>query len=265
MNNKNNNYESKLHLLEQYIDGNLSGKEIGLVERLLTENRSLNTHYHDMLAAVDIVKYGAIQAQVSEAAENFFSGRVKAEEKTLSAVDGLVVPFRRIGLYGLRAAAVLLILVSGYGIFLYQSASPEKLYATAFQGYELQVTRSNNPDDDISAAYQNRQWQVVMEKVEAAGRVTERNLFLAGVSAMELSQFEKAISYFQQVFVVNNINSTTSYRDEAEFYLFLSYLTSGNIMKAEEMFRSINANIDHTYYKEMHSIGLTKIKLMKLH
>ena len=64
--------------------------------------------------------------------------------------------------------------------------------------------------------------------------------FLVGISYMELKKASEAVSFFNKVIKTDQFSPHSLYKDEAEYYLALSYLKAGSYDKALELMNRIH-------------------------
>lgn len=246
---------SEMDLIERYLDGALTLQEEAQVEQLLNDRSDLREAYHNMKLAIESVRYAGLTQQVSSIAKEYSVQQAMPATPTTAKV-------RSIGFYAMRATAVVLVTVASYTAVMYATATPDRLYEDGFVAYELSTTRNNTPSSAIEQAYKSGDWQQVQKIVSAETTPGQKELFLAGMSALQVNNPQQAVSYFQDVIASNAATGNEQYRDESQYYLALSYVKQNEGAKAYPLLQSIRNNPSHAYYKDAGNINLLKIKLL---
>lgn len=137
--------------------------------------------------------------------------------------------------------------------------TPELLYDKFYTPHHALQLNTNNLN--INLAGKNYLQGNYAESVqlldglnEKTGFISERNLLL-GLSFLEMNNTDKAITFFKEACAIDTL------KDDARWYLGLSYLKSGNLAGAEVIFHELKSS-SSPYNKEARKIlkGITYIR-----
>jgi TolA-binding protein len=161
------------------------------------------------------------------------------------------------------AVAVLTLLGILYYLISGRPGDPEKLYQANFVPYVYSGTpRAAVQDNDLSFkaaldVYSNGDYRAAtatLGKYLAKNPGKTEAKFLLGVSEMENSNFNNAITIFTGL----SENGSNLYLDHSQWYLALCYVKTGNYQEASEKLQAIiNSG---SYYKSKAKKVLRKIK-----
>lgn len=170
---------------------------------------------------------------------------------------------RRIIRYAIAVAASVLlifIVIEGYKFY---SLSPEKLYDEKYTAYELTTTRGNNDSTEskIEKAYREKQYAEVVH-LNKNSVLSVKDVFLTGMSFLEIKDYSKAISSYQVV-IGDVKNDKTVLKDAAEYYLALAYLRNRDYDQAIELMNAIHDNSSHLYKGKFSHKYINRVKRLK--
>jgi TolA-binding protein len=211
-------------------------------------------------------KQTGVKDKHEEEISDFINSSLKSEES--EPANGLD-DFRKKGLkrsriiryMSLSAAAVI-------GLYivvrtLLPSSGPEKLFETYYKPFDAisPVTRSINSNEagtysSAIASYKNRNY------LNAASLFSETVLkdqasvpprFFLGLTQLALKDYNRAI-----ILLTGVVNESGEYVKDAQWYLGLAYLKTGNKTKAAECFENLSRN--DGYYRERSEKILRRLK-----
>jgi len=249
----------KMDLIEAYIDGGLDGQQKIMAEQALQQDAELQEKYEEMQLAVNAVKLSALNSQVKAIAQAHFLNS-EAEPTVTIQPSAKVV---NIKFYALRVAAVLLLVCASYIALEYLTVSPQKIYAEEFNNYDLPVSRGASKIAIIEQQYKSEQWEEVIQTVSSENLPDQKDLFLAGMSSMQLNKWESASNFFNKVISINSTAGKKAYQDESEFYLALTYLKMNNTDKAVSLLSSIRSTPEHAYNAQAKKLNGFQLTLLK--
>ncbi len=148
------------------------------------------------------------------------------------------------------AAAIVIFLVSGglLGHFMSSSNSPDALYSTYFnpENSLLSVRSGESLNSSLREGmyyYEQGRYEDAIKVFEAEPGNLIGTLY-TGFSLMSLEKYEQAEAKFVEI--INDKDNLLI--DQAEWNLGLCYLKSGELLKADDVFRKISA--DNTIYSK---------------
>lgn len=160
------------------------------------------------------------------------------------------VPMRGIIVKSARyAAAVALTAVISTAIYLElrPGASPDQLYASSYTRYESPgAARSASGEgnalmENAIASYSAKEYEkaiTYLEQIINSDRNDMESVFMHGMANMEVKNYPVASGSFTRVIEHND----NLYLEDAEWYLGLCYMMTGNREKARSQFSSIAAS-----------------------
>jgi hypothetical protein len=243
-------------ILYRYLDGELSVGEKEDLEKQLETNEALRSSLERLRETREAVRYYGLHQQV---------GNIHADMmKELSFTRQRKNSPRKIIRYTIAVAASLLLVVAAYVVYNFITLSSDKVFASRFQSYELVNMRGNQADETaMEQAYRQKDFRQVIaiqgkNKYESA----EEN-FLSGMASMELKDNTHAIEYFKKVIEVNKKSGKTQFKDEAEYYLALSYIRNKDYDYALDLLKSIKQDTGHAYHKKVTPKLLRQVRMLK--
>lgn len=241
--------------LVQYLDGELSGTEKDLLEQQLATDKNLQAALTSLQTTREAVRlYGlkqkiaAIHPQMMEA--------FKAPVKQINSR-------RKILRYAVAIAASVVIFIGGYMAYNYYSLTPEKVFASNFQSYELVTNRDiSRGESEIVSNYKEQNYAAAIAVVIDSNATTE-DLFVRGLAFTELRNNDSAIGSFKKVLETNKTATKPVYNDEAEYYLALMYLRNKDYDNALALLNKIEENPDHLYHEKVSAKLIRNVKMLK--
>lgn len=244
--------------LMKYLDNEMSDPEKKDFEKELLANSALKQEMENLQMARDAVKWYGLRQQVNSVRQEMI------KESNVPGGVRTIGQRRRIIRYTIAIAASTILLVAGIMGYNFYRLSPEKLYGQQYQAYELSSFRGGESSStDLEKAYLQKNYKEVIADIQKLQSPTIEDLFLAGISYLEISNVPAAIKSFQSVIEKNKTEGTAVLKDQAEYYLALSYLRNKNYRQALDLMRSINSNPDHLYYNQFKRGFMRKVKMLQ--
>jgi tetratricopeptide (TPR) repeat protein len=235
MDNSANNMSEKL---VQYLDGELAAPEKEMIDRQL----SVDTHLHDELESLtatrEAVKMYGLQQKVSA-----IHGQMMKEMESPKTIN----PARRILRYN------------------FYNLSSEKVFASNYHSYELGTVRDADTVkvSPIEMAYRDKDYRKAATLFSGYSDVPIKENFLAAMSYLELGNNPAAIGAFKKVIAGNERAKSNLFKDEAEYYLALTYIRNRDYDFAIDLFRSIKENPEHLYHEKATGKLIRQLKMLK--
>ena len=246
--------------LIDYLDNKLEGDELLKTEQLLREDSTAAEELKNLLFSVELIREAGVAAEVATARKDFHSGaivrQIKNEQHT-----AIVRPMFAHRL--LRIAVLIVILVGAVVIHRYAVTSTNSVFDEHFSSFDLNSSRGTSSDGEIELAYRNKDWTAVKNNFKALSLRPPKVWFLAGMAEMETKNYEVAIADFKEVIKINETASEKYYQDEAEYYLAMSYIASGNAVAGVDILRKIRNDKNHLYNRKANEISAMDLKLME--
>jgi tetratricopeptide (TPR) repeat protein len=252
--------------LIDHLDEKLTGPSLDGLERLIAEDQEAAQEWYYLNLAVDAVKDHGLYEEISaireswkmeETTESLY--HVSAPQAPAAAASGAIV--RSFTRYGLRAAAIILVVMSSTTIYKYFSISSASLYDRYYSGYTLNTARGSGSEQPIEQAFNAKEWNTVISLAATAKEKDNQTEFLAGMASLEENRYDDAITHFEQVIAVNTHAGTDIYQDEAEYYLAISWLADKKVNQAMPILEKIKADTHHQYHDKVAKMSFFDLRL----
>ncbi|MFI5185277.1 MAG: hypothetical protein ACHQF0_00975 [Chitinophagales bacterium] len=254
------NSTQQTELIMLYLDGEMNTREKDDFENRLASDESMQQELEDLKTARDAVKLFALKQQVAAV-----RGRMQEEIKPQAIVRKMSTA-RRIVKYSLATAASVLLIAICVLAYNFFSLSPDKLYNEKYNSFELSTLRGDNetPVTDVEKAYRQKDYKKVLDLSTTWTETSIRDEFLTAISYLELNKPSEAINLFNGVLELDQKSTHPVYRDEAEYYLALSYLKTRSYDKALELMNAIHDSPSHLYHAKFTKGFIRKVRMLKM-
>lgn len=254
MDNSTHNMSEKLL---QYLDGELTTSEIEAFEKELVSDKKLNQEFEELKAAREAVKMYGLHQKVA--------GIHTQMMKEMKSPVILMNPARRIIRYSIAVAASVVLIVAGIIGYNFYNLSSDKVFASNFHSYDLATYRDADTlqVSSVEVAYRNKDYKKAVEVYSESDSKSVKEIFLAAMSYLELDNSSKAIDEFKKVIEGNITGKNELFKDEAEYYLALTYIRNRDYDFALDQLRSIKENPGHFYHKRVTRKLMRQVKMLK--
>jgi tetratricopeptide (TPR) repeat protein len=250
------NFTNNEEILVAYLDGTLLAEEKNNVEQQLKADTNFQAQYDSLLLTRESIRQYGLKKQVAGIHQEMMM-EMQAPVRNIAGV-------RKISRIAAAVAAAVLLVFAGYWFLNSSPASAEKVLAANYTTYEMPTTRDNGTATEIEKAYRAKDYKGVIQLAEAAQNNTAQAYFLAGVSAIELKNADKAVSHFLSLLELNKKTAQTAYNDEAEYFLSMAYIQQGNYKQAYSLLQKIKNELAHKYNSSVTDKLMSQVdKLMK--
>jgi tetratricopeptide (TPR) repeat protein len=245
------------HILQKYLDNELSGKELARFEQELNASPEL---------MVDLDLYKEVDEAIADTEVLDFRAQLSnlREETRRSETGRRVFRFTRPWHYA-ASAALALFLAIGLATILGRPLSNSDLFVKYMKPYELVLTNRSMEDDVIKATMNNAEIAYLKGDFESAvfwyNEVLEKNNqkieaeFGIGVSNMGLSMYVNASESFSKVIEHND----NLFIQKAQWYQAGCFLAMNETERARRQLAMIASSANH-YYKEDAAKILNRMK-----
>lgn len=239
-----NDSQNSADLLIRYMDGELTGEELITFEAALQQDAALQAELDDLNLAKKVVEHYGLQQQVKAVHRQMITERVKRPVVSLK--------------YVLRIAAIFLFCILSFGTYQYINLSPSAIFPADEPAFALNTERGTTTSSAIEKAYRQQDYSSVISKFESETHPGATEQFLAAQSYRALHRPGKAISIFKSM---NNQIAASTYQDDIDYYLGLSYLENNEPSAANVLLEKIYTDKDHLYHDRVDKFTLLKLKL----
>jgi len=247
-----NNSDEPNPTMIRYLDGELTGTELAEFERLLESDLALQAEFENLqIAKLAVVNYG-LKSQVAAVHRTMMDEFKQAAPKPIKS--GLY-PFVRATM---RIAAVLFGFVLLFGGYQFATVSSSKLFTDNNLPYDVSVARGAAAPSIIEEAYVKHHFSSAANALGANPAPTVKDQFIGAQAYLAAKQPAMAIKHFKQL--LNK--GAGDFKDDAEYYLGLSYLANNQPAEAKPLFEKIYHNPDHIYHTRVTYWTLLRLKLL---
>jgi len=238
-----------------YLSGELTGEELSLFEALLAADDAVRRELENLQLARSAVRSYGLKAQVASVHREMMD-ELKAEgQRPPATVYRLLRP-------ALRVAASLLLILSAIGVYEFVTISPARLYSENYRPYQESLSRGEAATSALEQAYAAGKPAVVIGLFSKMDSSTNKMKFLTAQAYLATRQYLSAIRLFNTV--IASPASDSSFKDDSEYYLGLSYLEYSKAGRAEPILQKIHDDKDHPYHDRVSYWTLLKVKLLAL-
>ncbi|MDP9047940.1 MAG: hypothetical protein M3N14_07370, partial [Bacteroidota bacterium] len=231
----------------KYLDGDLSAEELKAFELLLDRDKEVKEELESLsLAQKAVISYGLKEQVAAARAEMVNEAPAEGRGAPQAKIYALIRPM-------LQVAAGLVFFLLAIGVYQYATVSPSKLYEENYQPYKASVTRGGD-NSVLDAAYVSGEMKTVISLFEKMAAPDNKASFLAGQAYLLTRQPKKAIGAFNNVVT----SAGRSFKEDAEYYLALSYMDNDQPAKARVVFKRIYRDNDHLYHDRVSYLTMLK-------
>jgi tetratricopeptide (TPR) repeat protein len=254
-----NNQHTFSELLDLWVNKELNLEELSLLSgKGDLEALQQETMLHK--TAVLSIQKMAIAEQVASVHQKYLSTikePVKKEPRVFAINSRKIV---------LRVAAAAAIMI---GVFISIDRlliNPEIIYKETFQNYYVNTERGiedGGQSNIMNGYFLKNNTDGVIEVFTSMKNPDNKARFLAGYCFMQKENYDKAVQQFSQIINQRGSSSNGLFKDEAEYYLTLTYLKLHQYDKAYALMKNIRTNPEHTYTDAFDSWVLLRTKWLK--
>jgi hypothetical protein len=249
MNEQTPNTEALL----RFLDGELSPAERSSFEEKLGSDSNLQNDLESLSAAKQaVISYGT-QKRIASIHTEMMKTLSQEEPKKVIRLNSILY-------YGMRVAALLVIIIGVTVLFQYYNASSDQLFRENYQAFQISQERGDHENNSLKKAYINGNFAAVTTGLSQISNPTAEDYFLAGNAALSLNKPEMAINNFLAVQQQNSSKNTHFYEDETSYYLAMAYLENQEPAKALPLFEGIHNDKTHTFHRKVGSWFIQKLK-----
>jgi hypothetical protein len=239
-------------LILKYIDGEISAAEKDDFENQLLTDPILNQRVEQFRKAKEAIRYYGLQNKVAAIGEEWKNSTAEQEMAKRKKVFFLNKAAR----YSLAVAASIIVIFILVNTFWFSAVTPDSIYRDMYVDYSISSSRSvNNALTTVEQAWEKAAYAQVI----AIGRKTllkPRERLLYGLAHLKLNKSTEASNIFLGILQEND----NPFRQDAEFYLALSYIKSGEYKKAHRLLTGIYNDPRHLYHRQVSEKALHELE-----
>jgi hypothetical protein len=163
----------------------------------------------------------------------------------------------------LKIAAVFIVAIALAAIVKLSNTSPKTIFATYYKGYELGVTRGVDASTVEDRAYRSKDWAAVLSAFHTMRAKTQKDYFLAATAYMEQKDYYESISLLKAL-MLQNATGKPWFQDEAEYYLAMDYLATGQSAAALNLIDKIKADPRHVFHRRVMQMSLLDLSILQV-
>jgi tetratricopeptide (TPR) repeat protein len=250
------NFTHHDELLVRYLDGDLPAAGKSSIEQQLAADKLLKQQFDSLLLTREAIRHYGLTRRVADIHWQMITELQPAVKK--------INPARRLIRMTAAVAAAIILLAGSFWLYNFFTLSGNKVFQTAYKTYQLPLTRDvNTTTTAAEEAYLQKNYTEVIRIHNTRDGITIKDEFLCGAAALELKDNAKAITCFKEVLELSSTQQPPVLKDEAEYYLSLSYIRNGDYANSLEMLKKIKNDPGHTYYTAVTQKLIRQVKMLK--
>jgi hypothetical protein len=163
----------------------------------------------------------------------------------------------------LQIAAALIVIVVSTAVIKIASTRPENVFGKNYSDYQLSVTRGADVSDALELAYRSKDWAAVYSAFASTHAKTQKDYFLTAMAHMQQKEYYDAISLLKTLIQANQTGEPY-FEDEAEYYLAMNYLATGQDAPAVALFDKIKADSRHVYHSRVMEMSQLELEILRM-
>lgn len=242
----------------RYLDGEMTEAERIEFEEQVKIDQSLQIAMEKLQLAKAAIKQFGVKKKVGAIHEQMM--KELKSGASVKKMGGL----RRVIRYSVAIAASVLLVFAGVEGYKFYKLSPGSLYAENYSSYELITSRDSGETREtaIEKSYRERNYAEVI-KLNGNSVLYINDIFLTGMSYLEMDDAARAISSFQVVLADINDDNKAMLKDITEYYLALAYLKNRDYDQAIELMSNIHDDPSHLYKSKFTHKYINRVKQLK--
>lgn len=232
------------------------------LERAQAENGSAVLPQASPLTAVPIGRM-ADMVDAGHRSQGHQSPGHRASGHRSSSLPASVSPIRRRMSPALQIAAGLIVLVISASVIKIANTRPEGVFDKNYSDYQLSVTRGADVPDALDQAYRSGNRAAVYSAFDATHTRTQKDYFLTAMAHMQQKEYYEAISLLKTLILYNQ-GREPYFEDEAEYYLAMNYLATGQAAPAVELLDKIKADPRHVYHARVMQMSALDLSILRM-
>jgi tetratricopeptide (TPR) repeat protein len=174
-----------------------------------------------------------------------------------------VAKVRRIISPAMQIAAVFIVAMGLAVVIKIANTRPQGIFENNYTAYDLGVTRGEDGSKEIEKAYRAKNWGAVYIAFQTTHAKTQEDYFLTAMAHMEQSDYYEAISLLKTL-ILYNASHEPLFQDEAEYYLAMNYLATGQSAPALDLFNKIKADPGHLFHTRVGNMSALDMHILQV-
>jgi tetratricopeptide (TPR) repeat protein len=154
----------------------------------------------------------------------------------------------------MQIAAVFIVAMGLAVVIKIANTRPQGIFENNYTAYDLGVTRGEDASKEIEKAYRAQNWGAVYIAFQTTHAKTQEDYFLTAMAHMEQLDYYEAIGLLKTL-IRYNASREPLFQDEAEYYLAMNYLATGQSAQALELFNKIKADTGHLFHTRVENMS----------
>lgn len=257
-----NNHHTLNDLLDQWVKNEITFDELALLSGK-TNLADLQANMDMHRVAVHAIQKHSTAIQIASIHQKFMERRKAPHQIREGSAKVIGIQRNRLVVRIAAAAAIFAaLLVAAQMLFV----SSNSIYSESFKEYSVNNERSvvYNPDNKLGQLFREGDYKGVVATFGTLKKVENKELFLAGYSSLLLGDFDDAKINLKAILENASANKSNNlFKDEAEYYLTLTYVKTGNYNEAYQLMEKMSADAEHTYHDAFNKWTMIRMKWLK--
>jgi len=174
-----------------------------------------------------------------------------------------VAKVRRIISPAMQIAAIFIVAMGLAVVIKIANTRPQGIFDSNYTAYDLSVTRGEDASKEIEKAYRDKNWGAVYIAFQTTHAKTQEDYFLTAMAHMEQKDYYEAISLLKTL-IQYNASREPLFGDEAEYYLAMNYLATGQTAPALDLFNKIKADPRHLFHTRVMNMSALDMHILQV-
>jgi hypothetical protein len=174
-----------------------------------------------------------------------------------------VAKVRRIISPAMQIAAIFIVAMGLAVVIKIANTRPQAIFENNYTAYDLGVTRGEDASKEIEKAYRAKNWGAVYIAFQTTHAKTQEDYFLAAMAHMEQKDYYEAITLLKTL-IQYNASREPLFQDEAEYYLAMNYLATGQPAPALDLFNKIKADPGHLFHTRVMNMSTLDMHILQV-
>jgi tetratricopeptide (TPR) repeat protein len=174
-----------------------------------------------------------------------------------------VAKVRRIISPAMQIAAIFIVVMGLAVVIKIANTHPQGIFENNYTAYDLGVTRGEDAPKEIEKAYRAKNWGAVYTAFQTTHTKTQEDYFLTAMARMEQKDYYEAISLLKTL-IQFNASREPLFRDEAEYYVAMNYLATGQSAQALDLFDKIKADPRHLFHTRVENMSVLDMRILQV-
>jgi hypothetical protein len=257
---KNFTYDN-IELLNSFLDKELPAEQDAALAAQIAGNALMQEKIDNLMLARQAIQAQGLKEKMAQLHKIYY--KPEAAEHAAKVIP--IKPVRPMRAVLLRAAAAVIVLMMGYGVYFYTATTAGSVYDRHYTSYQLPVNRAGeNRAAGTDSLFMAGNFDAVISNWKQPGEKSRHERFLTAMAFLEKNQPADAIRLLQDLRQENSRSAEKVFEDESDYYLAMALIKNGDIQEAVKLLDLIKNNPQHLFHKKAKKISGLRLKILEM-